>query len=214
MAKSTLSKPTTPKQQKLVLYTHADSGCFYVGVFDYEDISDFNAYSALAKHYNRAKYLFNKVQADDNPRGMNSGFAMTLVNTNFTGWVRIELDEIYPDQAVAAVAKEEMIPELARIYGRFVGRNFFVKGVAGDGDKPSTWHLKWKSSHPKKWFDERAEFVLNTFGNLPNAVALRVAAYLEYASPTRKHNYGNYDIDCLANLHRYIRNRLGYDLPV
>lgn len=216
----TSKKPITPKQQKLVLYTHNTGQFFYVGVYDYEDLSDFARSSSLSTNYGKAKYLNKKANAasggDETPRGMNSGFMMTLINTDYQGWVRVELDEVYSDQLLAAIAKEEMIPELSKIYGRFVGKNFFVKGVAGNAGKPATWNQKWKGEHPQSWFNQRAEFVLQTFPDTVNKTKLRCAAYLEYSRDHerlgRGHNYGNYDIDCLANLYRFIRNHLGYDL--
>ncbi len=212
----TSPRPITPKQQKLVLYTHTTGQFFYVGVYDYEDLGDFARSSSLNTNYGKAKYLNKKANAtsgtDEVPRGMNSGFMMTLINTDYQGWTRIELDEVYPDQLEAATAKEAMISELSTIYGRFVGKNFFVKGVAGNAGKPATWNQKWKGDHPQKWFNQRAEFVLQTFPDTVNKFLLRKNAYFEYSAQTRTHNYGDYSIDCLANLYRYIRNNLGYDL--
>ena len=204
------------KKQKLVVYKHDANKLFYVGVYDFS--KNIENSCSLNTNYSRAKYLLNSLDSGDSPRGLKSGFMISLINTDFSGWDHTILDDVYENALDAARAKDDFIflfEEKNPDYTFIGSERTFVKGsrslVPGVDMKGWTakWNLNAMTMHKVK---SKIEFIIQSL-NISVPESLYKDAYMCIMVKdhmTRRHNFTSFEINDLVSLFKYVRNYLGY----
>jgi len=203
-------------KQVIAIFTHEAAKLFYVGVYNHGPKQDQS--SSMKMNYHRASFLHNQMKDGLSPRGLKSGFMMAIINTDFTGWEREILPEIYSDAKEAALAKLDIIElwENTKPEYKFVGSHMVhVKGVNKNVDVDQSWTKKWSvGSLTKEKIRQKIEFIVQSISDHVPETIYR-DAYMCVAvegEMQRKHNWGSYEIVDLISLFRYVRNYIGKDL--
>lgn len=203
-------------EQRLCLYTHPEQKLFYISV--HNNNSRLTHVTSLANVYGNAKTLFNQMEKGESPQGLRSGFMISVINTDYSGWEFKLLDEVYADGQEAADAKVEKIYEFQdnNPDWNFVGvKSLYIKGKRNlDGISSKTWKTKWNLSRMtiSNVRDKIDMIVQSIKEEIPQT--LYKDAYMCIIVPgymQKRHNFEAFEIDDLISLFRYVRKYMGYD---
>jgi hypothetical protein len=208
--------------QKLVIYTHAAQKLYYISCYNFTDPVKFANSSSIRQNYNRAKFLYQRViQQDGSFAGLQSGFMMAIINSNFDGWEMEILDEVHHNAEIASYEKESLIDHWFQNKSdwTFVGSHYsHVKGIRGNGKTAPNWNRKWNIGAMKQAnIREKIDFICQS---IPQIVpqSIYTDAYMAVVSPDRygprMKNFGGYEITCLATLFRFVRQYMNLDQEV
>ena len=202
-------------EQKLVLYTHNEFKLYYIG--GYNVGPKFEISSSLRANYGRAKSEYAKIKNDEGNASIG-GFMMALINTDYKGWERSEIAEVYPDSESASKAKMDLLNQMPDNDWMFVGRErAYVKGEYGKSKVAHGWNKKFNVAAMKiAKIQDKVEFIVRSMGDIFVPHNIHNDAYMAViGNPThspRGKNFGSYEVDSMSTLFRYVRNYLGFDL--
>ncbi|PCJ96737.1 MAG: hypothetical protein COA52_00590 [Hyphomicrobiales bacterium] len=203
-------------KQWLVIYLNGKLKLSYVGI--YNDNKSLENSCSMKTNISRAKYCHKKMieTPNGNNSGLKSGFMMALINTNYGGWDYTILPEPLENAFAAAEFKAEMIEILKGFGYTFVGSDrFFVKGSIKEFGGNASWTKKWNiEAMTQAKIREKIEFIVKSMpDNVPNRIYSE--AYMCTIIPDGvkiRTNYGDYQINDLVSLYKFVRNYMGYDL--
>lgn len=205
------------RPQKLVMFYHTERSLFYIG--SYDNGPRFNESSSIEKNYARAKFIYDRfVNGRDEGTGLQSGFMMALINTDYQGWQRQVLLGDYEGSEASANAKIGYVEKFENMAGwTNVGSHArHVKGLHGTGAMPAQWTRKWNIGAMKiDKIRDKIEFIVRSMADtIPDTIYKD--AYMATVCPEthgpRYRNYGSYQVESLQTLFRFVRNYLGKDL--
>lgn len=203
-----ISRTKTIVAQRLVMFIHKERNLFYIQVTN--DDANFAKNSSLSRQVGRARHRYQNV---DNLKLTWNGFLVALINTNFEGWTRHDVDYSYPDQTSAARAKDELIDKTVNELNlKYAGvTRFMVKGVVGEGDGSGSWNNKFPKSMTKKKIDEKLSIIESSLPEpiskkIRNAVYMMLAGVDGYDPATL--GFGNYEVYNLGTLLYYVHDHL------
>lgn len=201
-------------EQRICVYTHPELNIFYAGCYN-ADI--YKNSGSLKRNYHRAKYVKDNILAGKDVNTL-SGFMIALINTDFTGWTEEVVEEVFPDAPSATLGKALIIEEREAAGLTFIGSSrTFVKGQPKKNSPFHGFNRKLNINNMKiEKVAAVTNLVVRSMANLEPTPAMRTAVYNAMTSPDRygprMKNYGSYQVDCIGNLFRFIRNYLGFDL--
>jgi hypothetical protein len=193
------------KNQIIVVHIHEDKKLFHVSMHNEDRVGKTNwKIEASRARSDWSRLLMGE---DIDTRGFTGGFRIAMVNTNFEGWVTIDIPDSYKLDDAQRIKHDLNSEYEKRGYNNVGIRNFRSKNDPGKGLISPGWARKFNISNmTKQKIDAKIDFI-NTSLQMNITSELKSKAYLAVVRQNSK-------IIDMAGLLMYMHQELGVDQSI